>query len=125
MPKNEDRDDEFEDEDEERRRRLRRRDPDDDDRPRRRRAPEPEVEATEFLIPTGVSRYSIAACYFGLLSCVPIPIFGIVLALIALPCGIAALRKKRKRSDRAMAPSLATLGRSSASYPVHSPSSAI
>jgi len=49
--------------------RPRRRDPDDDDyddRPRRRRPPD--VEATDFLIPTGVSAYSMAACYFGLFS---------------------------------------------------------
>jgi hypothetical protein len=95
-------DDEVEDRDD-RRRRLRRRDPDDDygdddrDRPRRKR--DGDIEATEFLIPTGVSGCSIAACYFGLVSCVPIPIFGLLLALIALPCGIVALRRKKKKKS--------------------------
>lgn len=76
-------------------RHLRRRDPDADDRPRRRPR-EPEFEATEVLIPTGVSAYSMAACYFGLFSCF-IPVLGLLMALIALPCGIAALRRKKKR----------------------------
>jgi hypothetical protein len=75
----------------------RRRDPD-DDRPRRRRE-EPEFEATDILIPTGVSGYSIAACYLGLISCF-LPGIGAVFGIIALVCGIIALRqrKKRKRS---------------------------
>ena len=85
--------------DDERHSRRRRRDPDDDyddydDRPRRR--PEPEVEATEFLIPTGVSAASMAACYFGVFSCV-MPLLGIPMAMIALPCGIVALRRKKKK----------------------------
>src|SRR3954469_21441220 len=85
--------------DDEPRRRPRRRDPEedeDDDRPRRRRPPE--VEATDFLIPTGVSAYSMAACYFGLFSCF-IPVLGLLMAIIALPCGIAALRRRKKRAS--------------------------
>jgi hypothetical protein len=65
-----------------------------DDVPSRRR-PEPAIEATDFLIPTGVSGYSIAACYFGLVSCF-LPLIGVVLALIALVCGIVALRRRKK-----------------------------
>jgi hypothetical protein len=83
--------------DDEPRRRPRRRDPgEDDDRPRRRR--EPEVEATDFLIPTGVSAYSMAACYFGLFSCF-IPVLGLLMALIAVPCGVVALRRRKKRAS--------------------------
>lgn len=88
-----------EDDEEDRRehRRSRRRDEDDefDDRPRRRRR-ESEIEATDFLIPTNVSGYSIAACYFGLVSCF-LPFIGLLLALIALPCGIVALRRRKKK----------------------------
>jgi len=85
-------------EDEDRPRRPRRRDPDDvdDDRPRRRPR-EPEFEATDILIPTGVSAYSMAACYFGLFSCF-IPVLGLLMALIALPCGFAALRRRKKKT---------------------------
>jgi hypothetical protein len=72
----------------------RRRYPDDDDRPRRRRE-EPEFEATDILIPTGVSGYSIAACYLGLVSCVPV--IGLLLGIIALICGIIALRQRKKK----------------------------
>jgi hypothetical protein len=71
-------------------------DEDGDNRPRRRRRPSG-VEASEFIIPTGVSGFSIAACYFGLVSCF-LPFIGVVLALIALPCGIIALFRK-KRTD--------------------------
>jgi hypothetical protein len=84
-------------EDDEPRRRPRRRDLDDhDDRPRRRR--EPDLEATDFLIPTGVSAYSMAACYFGLFSCF-IPVVGLLMALIAVPCGVVALRRRKKRAS--------------------------
>ncbi len=77
--------------------RPRRRDPDDeDDRPRRRRREEPEFEATDILIPTGVSGYSIAACYLGLVSCF-LPVVGLLLGVIALACGIIALRQRKKR----------------------------
>ena len=66
------------------------------DRPRARRR-EPEFEATDILIPTGVSAYSMAACYFGLFSCF-IPLLGLLMALIALPCGIMALRRRKKKA---------------------------
>lgn len=82
------------DPDEPRPRRRRDMDADYEDRPRQRR-PEPEVQATDFLIPTNVSAASMAACYFGLFSCF-IPLLGLVMALIALPCGIVALRRRRK-----------------------------
>jgi hypothetical protein len=88
--------------------RPRRRDDEDDDRPRRRRDEdddrprrrprERETEATDFLIPTNVSAASMAACYFGIFSCF-IPLLGFVMALIALPCGIVALRRRKKGSD--------------------------
>jgi hypothetical protein len=88
------------DEDDEPRPRRRRRDEEDDefdDRPRRRRRePEPGVEPTDFLIPTGVSGWSMAACYFGIFSCV-IPFIGLLMALVALPCGIVALRQRKKK----------------------------
>src|SRR5262245_66256491 len=80
---------------------------DDEDRPRRRRddyddgphrppyRPEPVAEPTEFLIPTGVSGYSLAACYLGLLGCVPV--VGLIFGIIALICGIIALRQRKKK----------------------------
>lgn len=83
-----DHDDEYDD------RPRRRRDADDeyDEPPRRRR--EPSIEATDFLIPTNVSGYSIASCYLGLISC--IPLIGLLFAIIALVCGIIALRRRKK-----------------------------
>jgi hypothetical protein len=84
--------------DEDRRRRLRRRDPDADAPEERRRRPprrEQEFEATEILIPTGVSGYSIAACYIGLVSCF-LPVIGLVFALVAVVCGAIALRRRKK-----------------------------
>ena len=80
-------------------RRPRQRDADDedfDDRPRRRR--QSEFEATDFLIPTGVSAYSMAACYFGLFSCF-ILVLGLLMAIVALPCGVVALRRRKKRAS--------------------------
>ena len=80
------------------RRRPNRRDDDDEyDRPRRRHRPS-EVEASDFLIPTNVSGYSIAACYFGLISCF-LPIIGFIFALIAVVSGIVALRRRKKRRN--------------------------
>ena len=76
---------------------ARRRDRDDDDRPRGRQRPR-EFEATDILVPTNVSAASMAACYFGLFSCF-IPVLGFVMALIALPCGIIALRRRKKGSS--------------------------
>jgi hypothetical protein len=90
------------DEDDEPRPRRRPRDDEDDefeDRPRRRRRePEPGIEPTDFLIPTGVSGWSMAACYFGIFSCF-IPIIGLLMALVALPCGIIALRQRKQRTN--------------------------
>ena len=67
-----------------------------DERPRRRR--EPEIGATDFLIPTNVSRYSLAACYLGLFSCV-FPLVGFLMAIVAVLCGIKALRQRKKRAE--------------------------
>lgn len=77
--------------------RPRRRDERDDydERPRRRH--EPEIGATDFLIPTDVSVYSMAACYLGLFSCF-IPLLGLLMALVGLLCGIKALRQRKKRA---------------------------
>ena len=75
------------------RRRRHQEDDDYDDRPRRRR--KPEIEATDFLIPTNVSAASMAACYFGIFSCF-LPLLGFRMAMIALPCGIVALRRRKK-----------------------------
>src|SRR5262245_6844894 len=90
-------DDDFDDEREEGRPRRRRQEADDyDDRPRRRRRRrEPEMGATDFLIPTNVSGFSIASCYFGLVGCF-LPFIGLVLGAIALPCGIIALRRRKR-----------------------------
>lgn len=77
-----------------------RRDDDEDERPRRRRSrpvDDDGVNAAEFLVPVNVSAWSIAACYFGLLSCV-LPFIGLVLALVAFPSGIVALRRRRKNN---------------------------
>jgi len=80
---------------------------DDEDRPRRRRddsdngprrprhRPEPVAEPTEFLIPVGVSGYSLAACYLGLVGCMPV--IGLPFGIIALVCGIIALRQRKKK----------------------------
>jgi uncharacterized BrkB/YihY/UPF0761 family membrane protein len=96
MPKDDDRDFDRPDDDREDRPRRRRRQEDDDydDRPRRRKKA-PEIEATDFLIPTNVSAASMAACYFGIFSCF-LPFLGFLMALIALPCGIVALRRRTK-----------------------------
>ena len=70
---------------------------DDYDRPRRRRQPPPPgVEPTEFLIPTGVSTWSMAACYFGLFSCVvaiPRPDHG---DLLRCRAASSQLRRRKK-----------------------------
>ena len=65
-----------------------------DDR-RRRRRPPPAVEATDFLIPTGVSRWSMAACYIGLVSCF-LPVVGMLVAVGAIVCGVIALRRRKQ-----------------------------
>jgi hypothetical protein len=75
-------------------RRRQRDDYDEDDQAVRRPPPSPGVEATDFLIPTNVSGYSIAACYLGLISC--LPVVGLVTGVVAILCGIAALRRRNK-----------------------------
>jgi hypothetical protein len=87
------------DDDRGRRETRRRRDEGDDydDRPRRR-PPEPGVEATDFLIPTNVSGWSMAACYIGLVSCF-LPVIGVVIGIVALICGIVALRRRKKAAS--------------------------
>lgn len=70
-------------------------DDDYEDRPRRGRRRPDEIEATDFLIPTNVSAASMAACYLGLFSCF-LPFLGFLMAIIALPCGIVALRRRKK-----------------------------
>jgi hypothetical protein len=75
----------------------RRRDDDEYFDERRQRPRQQDVEAAEFLIPTGVSAWSMSACYFGFFSCF-LPVIGLAMALIALPSGIIALRKRKKKS---------------------------
>src|SRR5262245_24333577 len=87
-------DDQIDDEREERRPR-RRRDAEYDDPPRRRPG-DADVEATDFIIPTNVSGYSIAACYLGFVGCF-LPFIGLLFALVALPCGIIALRRQKRK----------------------------
>lgn len=53
------------------------------------------VQPTDFLIPTNVSGWSLAACYFGLIG-LCLPFIGLVFAFPALICGIIALRRRRK-----------------------------
>jgi hypothetical protein len=55
-------------------------------------------DGTEFLIPTNVSVWSMAACYIGLLSCVPF--IGILFGVIGLTCGIIALARRRKKASQ-------------------------
>src|SRR5262245_48517134 len=73
----------------------RRRDDDDWDEPvRRRPVEEPAIQPTDFIIPTNVSGWSIAACYLGLIG-LCLPIVGLVFAIPAFICGIVALRRRR------------------------------
>jgi hypothetical protein len=53
------------------------------------------VEATEFLIPTNVSGWSIVSCYLGLIGFC-LPLVGLVFAIPAFICGIVALRKRKR-----------------------------
>jgi hypothetical protein len=53
------------------------------------------VKPIEFLVPTNVSRCSIASCYFGFIG-LCLPIVGLVFAIPAFICGVVALRKRRK-----------------------------
>jgi hypothetical protein len=65
----------------------------DDDCPRRRRSDA--LDPVEFIVPTDVSGWSIVACYVGLISCF-LPFVGIFPAVVAITCGIIALRKRKK-----------------------------
>jgi hypothetical protein len=66
-----------------------------DERPRRRQPEPPGIEATDFIIPTNVSGWSLAACYFGLIGfCLPLA--GLVFAIPAFICGIIALRRRKR-----------------------------
>jgi hypothetical protein len=77
----------------------RERDDDWDEKPRRRpRRDESGIQPTDFIIPTNVSGWSIAACYFGLIG-LCLPLVGLVFAIPAFICGIIALRSRRKRQN--------------------------
>ncbi|MBI1903751.1 MAG: hypothetical protein HYS13_21825 [Planctomycetia bacterium] len=56
-------------------------------------------DGTEFLIPTNVSAWSIAACYIGLVGC-GLPFIGLPFALVGLFCGIMALARGRKKRSQ-------------------------
>jgi hypothetical protein len=77
---------------------ARERDEEWDEPVRRRRVEEPTIQPTDFIIPTHVSGWSIAACYFGFIG-LCLPLVGLVFAIPAFICGIIALR--RRRSQRA------------------------
>jgi hypothetical protein len=79
------------------RRRRRPEDDEDDDEYYRRRGAN--TDAGDFLLPTNVSGWSIAACYLGGVGCF-LPLVGLAMALVALPCGIIALRQKKKQSTK-------------------------
>lgn len=89
------------DPDAERPRKRRPRDDDedeDDDRPRRRR---PQADADELgatplaaVVPVGVSPWALAACYLGLIGC--IPLLGAPFALFGVLFGIIALVRRPK-----------------------------
>jgi hypothetical protein len=73
-------------------------DDDDLDRPSRRRPRNrrrDEFEPTELIVPTGVSAYSIVACYAGLIG-MCLPGIGLVFAIPAFICAIIALRKRKQ-----------------------------
>src|SRR5262249_3980151 len=56
------------------------------------------MQATELLIPTNVSPWSIGACYFGLVGmCVPFA--GLLFAIPGLILAILAFRNRSKRKD--------------------------
>jgi len=52
------------------------------------------VQPTEFLVPTGVSAWSIISCYAGFIGFC-LPFVGVLFAIPAFICGIVALRKRR------------------------------
>ena len=66
-------------------------------RPARRRRRRETVEATDFLIPTNVSGWSLASCYLGLIGFC-LPFVGIPFGLVAVVCGIVGLRRQKERA---------------------------
>jgi hypothetical protein len=90
-------DDDFEDDDRPRRRYDDEEEDDEDDRPRRRRSSGGGLEPTDLIVPTGVSAYSIVACYAGLVG-MCLPLLGAPFALVAFVCAIIALRKRKSGS---------------------------
>ena len=73
---------------------------DEEDEPRpRRRSPrlEPEIQPTDFIVPTNVSPWAIASCYFGLVGFC-LPFVGLIFAIPAFICGIIAIRKRRAKA---------------------------
>jgi len=70
-------------------------DEEDDDRPLAKRRQRDAVEATDFLVPTNVSGWSLASCYMGLIGFC-LPFLGLIFAVPALIFGIVALRKRKK-----------------------------
>ena len=82
----------------ERQRARRRRDDDEDDedwdRPIGARHREQALDAADLFVPTNVSPWAIASCYFGLIGfCIPIA--GLVFSIPAFICGIIAIRKRK------------------------------
>jgi hypothetical protein len=74
----------------------RRRDDDDEDwdRPIPPRHREQALDAADLFVPTNVSPWAIASCYFGLIGfCIPIA--GLVFSIPAFICGIIAIRKRK------------------------------
>lgn len=95
------RDDRDERDRDERRPRRRRDEEDDyDDRPRRprRRDDRDEFEATDLIIPTNVSVWSMLACYLGIFGCL-IPFLGFFMGILAIIFGFVAFKKKKKRDS--------------------------
>ena len=69
--------------------------PDDDRLPRRSKRKSSDVEATEFIVPTNVSIWSIFSCYLGLIGFC-LPVVGLVFAIPAVIFGIMGLRRRKK-----------------------------
>jgi hypothetical protein len=69
--------------------------PDDDRLPRRSKRKSSDVEATEFIVPTNVSIWSILSCYLGLIGFC-LPVVGLVFAIPAVIFGIMGLRRRKK-----------------------------
>jgi hypothetical protein len=72
-------------------------DDDEDERPRRRASRRETVEAVDFLVPHNVSGWSLASCYLGLIGFC-LPLIGVPFGLVAVICGIVALRRQKERA---------------------------